>query len=151
VTPTGGAEAPGGEHSPAVVTAEGVAPRSIPVVQVLHAMAVATTSDQPGIPVAQVPRIAAQIQQQLHAQLDELKLASPPAGTPAAALQAALLGYVPLADQEAAWNPKGSALPASFFTSLRAADAQWKAAMEQVGTLSGTDLLAKVPPLAMPK
>jgi hypothetical protein len=150
--PSGGSSAGTDPSSPFVVAAAAVGTRSRVQVQQLHAMAVSTTRDGSSFPRDQIAGVGAGVQQQLRSELSDMTMATPPAGSPAARLAAALQGYIGLAGRVAAWQAAaGKPLPASFFTDLAAADTAWKSALRQVGALAGQDLLAGLPDLVMPQ
>jgi hypothetical protein len=136
--------------SPFVVAAAAVATRSREQVVSLHAMGVSTTTDT-GIPHAELPAQGEAISQALQQEITDATQLPPPDGSPAAALVAALRAYGGLAGQLADWDPQGAALPQRWFTKLAATDERWQAALGELSTLSGQDLLADLPELILPE
>jgi hypothetical protein len=150
---SGGGQSGGGAaadpNSPFVVAATAVAARSRDQVTQLHAMGVATTG-QGGLPADQLPALGTNIAGELGRQIEDATMLPPPAGSPAARLVTALHEYADLAGRLAAWDPAGPALPSRWFDRLQANDRAWKTSLRDLGRLSEQDLLAAVPPLAMP-
>lgn len=134
--------------SPFVVAATAVAKRSRDQVLQVHAMTVAAVSG--GFPAQQIPGVARGIRSELASQIQAATMATPPKGSAAARLVAALRDYSRLAGTLVGWR-RGEDLPASFLDDLKAADRSWRSALRELGELSGEDLLADLPPLAMPR
>jgi len=135
--------------SPFVVAAAAVGTRSRDQVLQIHALALATTKRRSTLPADQIPGIAAVAKKALQAQIADATMATPPPGSAAADLVAALKSYRDLAGTLAGWDQR-AALPAGFFADLAQADTAWKDALRRLGALAHTDLLAKLPALVMP-
>ncbi|CAB4693451.1 MAG: hypothetical protein F2667_02915 [Actinobacteria bacterium] len=136
-------------NSPFVVAASAVATRSRDQVLLLHAMSLATTGSG-DLPRDQIPGLARRASADLADQIADCTVLTPPEGSPAAALAAALSDYRGLARELARWQPADGALPPAYFDRLATTDRRWQIALRDLGDLAGTDLLAGLPELVMP-
>lgn len=137
-------------NSPFVVAAGAVAERSVnPVVQ-LHAMGVATTVPSGDFPRDQVPTLAKGIAATVTELVETATTMTPPPDSPAARLATALGSYRRLARELSDWSLDAEPMPVTWFDRLTATDADWKAALDAVGKLTGEDYLVDVPELLMP-
>lgn len=140
-------------NSPFVVAASAVAQRSRDQVTQLHVMGVATVgSDEAGagLPAREIPSLADAIDTALGQQITDSTMMPPPKASPAADLVASLRDYQALAKDLAKWKPNGQALDQAWFGKLKDTDKVWKAALRDLGELSGQDLLDGLAPLVMP-
>ncbi|WP_244930849.1 hypothetical protein [Nocardioides sp. W7] len=135
--------------SPYVAAAAAVATRSRDQVLQLHAMSVATDPSA-DFPKDQVAGLGDLIVRDLDTLLRAATMAVPPAGSPAAELVAALESYRSLAGTIGEWQAGSGLLPDSFFRRLGTTDDQWRAALRDLGELTGENLLKNMPPLAVP-
>jgi hypothetical protein len=129
------------------VAATAVGSRSIGTVATLHVMGSATETGDGPIPQDQLPAQGAALRTSIDSMVTEATRLPPPKGTPAAALAASLKEYAGLAGQLA---DSDGTLPASWFTQLRAVDADWKQSLADLSALSGQPLSQDVPDLVYP-
>ncbi|MBZ5735693.1 hypothetical protein K8Z61_14455 [Nocardioides sp. TRM66260-LWL] len=155
-TPSGQATVAGGRLGDApvvdsdsvfVVTGVAAARRSVDQVQLLHALWVASVDDT-GIPRAERPRFARQVQAQLRELVVTATRLPPPSGSAPARLVASLRTYDRLAGQLRAGG--GTRVPASFAGAIADADAAWRSALKALGAIADQDLLKDLPTLASP-
>lgn len=138
-------------NSPFVVAASAIATRSRDQVLLLHAMSVSTTSKASEFPKEQIPGLGANVVKELERQVKDATMAIPPKGSAAAKLVSALDSYKELAGTVADWDSEAAKpLSKKFFNDLAETDKAWKEALGDLSDLSGKDLLANLPPLAMP-
>lgn len=135
-------------NGPFVVAATAVAERSVDQVIQLHVMGTGT-ADTNALR-DQIPTLAGAIHTELDQQITDATMMTPPEDSVAADLVAALKAYRGLAQQLSEWTPGNKPMPDAWFTALERIDRRWTSALDGLGELSGTDLLANVPELMLP-
>lgn len=145
--PSGGAALPSAQADASLI---GVARASVEDVLLLHNLATGLGRDNglPGdVTVSESDRITDRFRagaRAATARSSKDRWAAPLAGV--------LGDYATLAQKlHSAATSADKKLPATFSGDLAAIDTRWKATLGRIGQASGTDLLAKLPPLLMPQ
>jgi hypothetical protein len=136
-------------NGPFVVAATAVAKRSLDQVLQLHVLGTGTV--ELNSLRDQIPALAGAIHTELGQQVADATMMTPPKGSAAARLVAALNDFRGLAGQLSEWRADGGRpMPDPWFARLERADRDWKGALRELSELSGEDLLANVPELILP-